>query len=257
MPVAFEKSGGIGLVTLSRPSVLNALDTPTLNELRTQLIAFADDDAVRAVVLTGAGERAFCVGADIQEMRDKTPSDARLFAKLGQDCARALETMPKPTIAAVNGVALGGGFEMALACDLRYAVTGAGLGFPEINLGLIPGWGGIQRLTRLTGVGFAREVVLSGRRIGVEEALAHGILHGVCEPRVLMDTVRERAGLLAAKSPLALARAKRALNDALQGSHEQNLHHEGELFAGLFGTTDAREGMNAFLEKREARFEGR
>jgi enoyl-CoA hydratase len=257
MPVAFEKSRGIGLLTLSRPSVLNALDTPTLNELRTRLIAFADDEAVRVVVLTGAGERAFSVGADIHEMKAKTPADARIFAKLGQDCARALETMAKPTIAAVNGVALGGGFELALACDLRYAIAGAGFGFPEINLGLIPGWGGIQRLARASGVAFARELVLSGRSMNADEALARGILHGVCEPAALMDIVRERAGLLAAKSPLALARAKRALNDALQGSHEQNLHHEGELFAGLFGTTDAREGMSAFLEKREARFEGR
>jgi enoyl-CoA hydratase len=255
--IAFEKSGGIGVVTLSRPSVLNALDTPTLNELRTQLIAFADDETVRAVVLTGAGERAFCVGADIHEMQRKTPADARIFSKLGQDCARALEQMAKPTIAALNGVALGGGFEMALACDLRYAVGSASFGLPEINLGLIPGWGGIQRLARITGTAFARDLVLSGRSIDVQEALARGILHGVCEPAVLMDTARERAGLLAAKSPLALARAKRALNDALQGSHEQNLHHEGELFAGLFGTTDAREGMSAFLEKREARFQGR
>jgi enoyl-CoA hydratase len=257
MAVAFEKSGGIGLLTLSRPSVLNALDSPTLNELRTQLIAFADDESVRAVVLTGAGERAFSVGADIQEMQRKTPSEARIFAKLGQDCARALETMAKPTIAAVNGAALGGGFELALACDLRYSVVSARFGFPEINLGLIPGWGGIERLTRVTGVAFARELVLSGRSMDAEEALGQGLVHGICEPAVLMDTVRERAGLLAAKSPLALARAKRALNDTLQGSHEQNLHHEGELFAGLFGTTDAREGMSAFLEKREARFEGR
>ncbi|MGZ4359779.1 MAG: enoyl-CoA hydratase/isomerase family protein [Gaiellaceae bacterium] len=257
MPVAFEKSGGIGVLTLSRPSVLNALDTATLNELRTRLIAFGEDEAVQVIVLTGAGERAFSVGADIREMQGKHPGDARVFARLGQDCARALETMAKPTIAAVNGAALGGGFEMALACDLRYAVAGASFGFPEINLGLIPGWGGIERLTRVVGVGLAKEIVLSGRSVSAAEALEKGLVHGLCEPAALLDIVRERAALLTTKSPVALARAKRALNDTLQGSHEQNLHHEGELFAGLFGTTDAREGMTAFLEKREPHFQGK
>jgi enoyl-CoA hydratase len=165
--------------------------------------------------------------------------------------------MPKPTIAAINGYCLGGGMEMALACDLRYASTTALFGQPEINLGLIPGWGGTQRLARLAGLGVAKELVLSGRTLNAQEALDHELVHALCGPADLRPFVGERAAMLATKSPVALARAKKALNQALAGEHKANLQHESDQFASLFSTSDAREGMAAFLEKREPRFTGK
>jgi enoyl-CoA hydratase len=242
---------------VTRPEALNALDTETLKELRSRLTQLGDDEECRVVVLTGEGEQSFIAGADIREMRSKTLTDAREFARMGQDCARQLETMPKPTIAAVNGYCLGGGFEMALACDLRYASTTAVFGQPEVNLGLIPGWGGTQRLARLAGLGVAKELVLSGRTMSAQEAYEHRLVHGLAEPAQLPALVAERAALLAAKSPVALARAKRALNAALGGDHRANLQLEADQFASLFSTSDAREGMAAFLEKRDPRFTGR
>jgi enoyl-CoA hydratase len=164
--------------------------------------------------------------------------------------------MPKPTLAAINGYCLGGGFELALACDLRFAASNAVFGQPEINLALIPGWGGTQRLARLGGLGIAKELVLSGRTMNADEAYAHSLLNGVCAPEQLRQLVAERAALLASKSSVALARAKRALNGALAGDHRANLQLEADQFASLFSTKDAREGMAAFLEKREPRFTG-
>ena len=218
--------------------------------------AAADAD-VRVVVLTGAGDRAFVAGADIKYMSGLSVVEAREWARLGQETALLLERMPKPTIAAVNGFALGGGCELALACDLRDAARTARLGQPEVNLGLIPGWGGTQRLARLAGVGFAKELILTGRMVDAEEALARGVVNGVFEPDELVARVLETARLLAAKSPVTLAHAKEALNLSLQGAHRDNLAQEETLFAALFSTDDAREGMAAFAEKREARFVGR
>lgn len=212
---------------------------------------------MRVVVLTGEGTTAFIAGADIRELRSITLTDAREFARLGHDCGRLLETMPKPTIAAIAGYCLGGGFELALACDLRFAASSAVFGQPEINLGLIPGWGGTQRLARLAGLGIAKELVLSGRSLSADEAYAHGLVNAVCPPEALAQLVQERAALLASKSPVALARAKKALNQALAGEHRANLQHESDQFASLFSTADAREGMAAFLEKREPRFTGK
>jgi enoyl-CoA hydratase len=212
---------------------------------------------VRVVVLTGEGTTAFIAGADIRELHRKTLTDAREFGRLGQDCGRLLETMPKPTIAAINGYCLGGGFEMALACDLRFASSTALFGQPEINLGLIPGWGGTQRLARLAGLGVAKELVLSGRTLSAQEAYDHELVHALCEPGELRNFVAERGALLTTKSAIALAKAKKALNQALAGEHPANLRHEGDQFASLFSTADAREGMGAFLEKREPRFTGK
>jgi enoyl-CoA hydratase len=209
------------------------------------------------IVLTGDGTQAFIAGADIRELRAISLSDAREFARLGHDCARLLETMPKPTLAAINGYCLGGGFEMALGCDLRFASSTAVFGQPEINLGLIPGWGGTQRLARLAGLGIAKELVLSGRTLTAAEAYAHDLVNAVCEPEQLRPLVADRAALLATKSAIALARAKKALNTALAGEHRANLQHEADQFSSLFSTSDAREGMAAFLEKREPRFTGK
>jgi enoyl-CoA hydratase len=209
------------------------------------------------VVLTGTGDKAFVAGADIKYMSDLGVEEARAWGALGHEAASLLETMPKPTIAAINGFALGGGCELALACDLRYASTAARLGQPEINLGIIPGWGGTQRLARATGLGFARELILTGRLVDAEEAERRGLVNAVFEPGELLDRAMEVAKLLASKSPVALAAAKRTCNRALQGLHEENLRLEAEEFGELFASEDAKEGLAAFVEKREPRFVGR
>ncbi len=219
--------------------------------------AHALDDDVRAVVLTGAGDRAFVAGADIKYMSGLSVLEAREWGGLGHECALLLETMGKPTIAAINGFALGGGCELALACDLRYASSKARLGQPEVNLGIIPGWGGTQRLARVAGIGFAKELVLTGRVVDAAEAERRGLVNAVFEPGELMDRTLETAHELATKSPLALAYAKEALNLALQASHEANLTQEASFFSMLFSTEDQKEGMSAFVEKREPHFGGR
>jgi enoyl-CoA hydratase len=234
---------------------MNALDRPTLGELRDRLRETADDEAVRVVVLTGAGEKAFVAGADIKYMSGLGEEEAKEWGDLGQQAGQLLETMPKPTIAAINGFALGGGSELALACDLRYASSSAKLGQPEINLGIIPGWGGTQRLARVSGLGFAKELILTGRLVDADEALARGLVNGVHDP--VLEKALEVARLLASKSPLALAAAKRALNHVLQGDHVENLGREADEFGGLFGSDDAKEGLTAFAEKREPVFRGR
>ena len=234
---------------------MNALDRPTLEELGDRLRALAHDDDARVVVLTGAGEKAFVAGADIKYMSSLSVLEARTWGGLGHSCALLLETMRKPTIAAINGFALGGGCELALACDLRYAATTAKLGQPEINLGIIPGWGGTQRLARVCGLGVAKELILTGRLVDADEALRIGLVNGVHDP--VLDRAREVAELLASKSALALAYAKEATNLALQGAHDASLTQEASLFAMLFSTEDAREGLAAFAEKRDPVFKGR
>jgi enoyl-CoA hydratase len=234
---------------------MNALDRPTLEELRDRLQELADDEEARVVVLTGAGEKAFVAGADIKYMSGLSVEEATEWGELGHRSAELLETMPKPTIAAIDGFALGGGCELALACDLRYAGSSAKLGQPEINLGIVPGWGGTQRLARVCGLGIAKELILTGRVVDAEEALRLGLVNGIRDP--VLEKAREVAALLASKSALALAAAKRALNHALQGDHVENLRREAEEFGRLFASEDAKEGLMAFAEKREPKFVGR
>jgi enoyl-CoA hydratase len=236
---------------------MNALDVETLTALRDRLLELRDDSDARVTVLTGAGDRAFAAGADIKYMSGLDPDGAREWGDLGHNVGQLLETSSAPTIAAVNGLALGGGCELALACDLRYASSTAKLSQPEINLGIIPGWGGTQRLVRATSLGFAKDLVLTGRLVDAAEAERHGLVNGVYEPGELMGKVMETARLLASKSPVALAAAKRALNHALQGDHVQNLEREADEFGRLFSTEDAKEGLTAFVEKREPSFTGR
>jgi enoyl-CoA hydratase len=234
---------------------MNALDVATLTALRDALVELRDDAGVRVVVLTGAGGRAFVAGADIKAMSEMDVDRAKAWGGLGHEVGQLLETMRQPTIAAIDGFALGGGCELALACDLRYASPRSKLGQPEINLGIIPGWGGTQRLARVCGLGFAKDLILTGRLVDAEEAHARGLVNAIHDP--VLDAALETARLLASKSPGALAAAKRALNHALQGDHAENLGLEAAEFGALFASEDATEGLTAFAEKREPRFTGR
>jgi enoyl-CoA hydratase len=248
---------GIVLVTIDRPDALNALNRETLSELRDRLRELANDTAARVVVLTGAGDRAFAAGADIKEMAEMGVLEGHTWGSLGHECGRLLESMPKPTLAAVNGLALGGGCELALACDIRYASEQAKFGQPEINLAVIPGWGGTQRLARAVGPGLAKDLIMTGRTIDAAEALRIGLVSALYPHAELLDRVLETAGSLAKKSPLALSAAKDAANRALQGDLAAGLSYEAILFAALFASDDQKEGMRAFIEKRDAEFTGR
>jgi enoyl-CoA hydratase len=208
-------------------------------------------------VLTGAGEKAFAAGADIKYMSGLGVDEAKEWGALGHEAGRLLETMPKPTIAALNGFALGGGCELALACDLRYASRSAKLGQPEINLGIIPGWGATQRLARATSLGYAKELIFTGRVVDADEAERHGLVNAVFDPGELIAKTMEVATLLASKSPIALGAAKQECNRALSGEHAANLDGEATHFAELFASADAKEGMTAFVEKRDPVFRGR
>jgi enoyl-CoA hydratase len=255
LSVRLDRDGAVAIITVDRPQAMNAFDIDTLSALRVRLREL-DDDA-RVIVLTGAGDRVFAAGADIKYMSGLDVAQAKEWGELGHNVAQLLETSPAPTIAAINGFALGGGCELALACDLRYAASTAKLGQPEINLGIIPGWGGTQRLARVCGLGVAKELILTGRVVDAQEALRIGLVNAVYEPGELMERTLETAHLIGGKSPLALAAAKVATNHALQGDHVENLEREADRFAHLFASEDAREGMRAFVEKREPRFIGR
>jgi enoyl-CoA hydratase len=253
--IRVDREDAVAVVTVDRQEALNALDLPTLTELRDRLRELADEADARVVILTGAGEKAFVAGADIKYMSGLGVDGAKAWGALGHEAGRLLEIMPKPTIAAVNGFALGGGCELALACDIRYAASTAKLGQPEVNLGIIPGWGGTQRLARVCGLGVAKELIFTGRVVDAEEALRIGLVNGVHDP--VLDKARETATLLASKSPVALRLMKELANRALGGDHAANLEAEGDSFGELFASEDAKEGMTAFVEKRDPRFVGR
>ncbi|HEU6445465.1 MAG TPA: enoyl-CoA hydratase-related protein [Gaiellaceae bacterium] len=255
--IEVRHEGPVAVVTVDRPDAMNALDVETLTALRDRLAELSEDVGSRVVVLTGAGDRAFIAGADIKYMSGLDVEEAKAWGTLGHEAGRLLETMRQPTIAAINGFALGGGCELALACDLRYASSTAKLGQPEINLGIIPGWGGTQRLARATTIGFAKELILTGRTVDAAEALDRGLVNAVYEPEELLPRVLEIATQLSTKSPLALEAAKEAANRALGGDHAENLTREGDRFGELFASEDAKEGLTAFAEKREPRFSGR
>jgi enoyl-CoA hydratase len=257
LSVDIERDGGVAVVTVNRLDAMNALDVEHAEALRDALAELAEDEDARVVLLTGAGDKAFIAGADIKYMQSLGVLEARGWGELGQACANLLETMSKPTIAAINGFALGGGCELALACDLRLASSRARLGQPEVNLGIIPGWGGSQRLPRIVGLGFAKELVFTGRAIEAKEAYDWGLVNAVYEPGELMGEARKLGHSLAAKSPLSLAYGKEATNLFLTGEASAHMETELRLFAMLFSSEDQKEGMAAFVEKRDPRFQGK
>ena len=252
-----RESDGIALVTVNRPDKLNALNADTVRRLDGVLRQVRDDDAVRAVIVTGAGEKAFVAGADIAELAQMGPVDGVRISREGQATFRMLETMPKPVIGAVNGFALGGGLELALACHMRVASTRAKFGLPEVRLGIIPGYGGTIRLPRLVGRGRALELMLTGDMIDADEAYRIGLVNRVVEPDALLDSAREIARKIAANGPIAVALALESVDRGMSTTIDDALVLESNLFGLLASTDDMREGMNAFLEKRKAAFRGR
>jgi len=233
---------------------MNALDRPTLEELRGRLAEVADDTAVGVVVLTGAGDRAFVAGADIKYMSGLGAEEALAWGELGHHSAQLLETMPKPTIAAINGFALGGGCELALACDLRYAASTAKLGQPEINLGIIPGAGGTQRLPRAVGKAKAMDMALTGRMMDAAEAERSGLVSRVVPLDKLMDEALAAALTICDYSQIAVMAAKESVNRAFESTLSDGVMFERRLFHALFATADQKEGMDAFVNKRKAQF---
>ena len=254
--VRSERRGAVALLTLDRPKALNALDRATLERLRARLAELAGDRTVRAVVLTGAG-RAFAAGADIAEMRGLGPVEAEAFSRLGHAALADLEALPVPTIAAVNGYALGGGCELALACDWIYASTKARFGQPEVNLGLIPGFGGTSRLVRRVGPAWAKELILSGEPIDADTAVRIGLANRVFEPEALVDAAVAAGETIAKKGPIAVSLAKRVIQEGQDADVRVAHALEQQAFGLVFASEDRGEGMDAFLERREARFRGR
>jgi enoyl-CoA hydratase len=254
--ILVENRDDIAIVTVHRPDKLNALNAETVNELRTALQGVAADAAVRAVILTGSGEKSFVAGADIAELAQMTPLSGIDVSRQGQDTFRLLETMRKPVIAAVNGFALGGGLELALACHFRVASENAKFGLPEVKLGIIPGYGGTVRLPRVIGRGRALEMILTGDMIDAQEAYRIGLVNHVHPQPELLGAAEQLAKKIAANGPVAVALAIEAVDHGYHASTEDALRLEANLFGLLASTQDMREGMGAFLEKRKANFQG-
>jgi len=255
--ILIEVSEGIGWLTINRPENLNALNSEVVESLDYALHNLEQDTTVKVVVITGAGEKAFVAGGDIKEMAGMTPQEARAFSRKGQQMIGFIEKMKKPVIAAVNGYALGGGLEVALACDFIYASEKAKLGLPEVTLGVIPGFGGTQNLPRLVGPNRARELIFSGRMLGAQQAKEWGIVNEVFPLEQLREKVMEIAGLIARNGMIAVGAAKEAAVNGLNMAKEDGLRYESVLFAALFTTEDQKEGMQAFVAKRKAEFKGK
>ena len=252
-----ERDGAVATVTVNRPKVLNALNTQTLDELRRAVLELQHDEAIRVVILTGAWEKSFIAGADINELAVQSPTSGREHALAGQHVFDLIENMGKPVIAAINGYALGGGCELAMACTIRIAADTARLGQPEINLGIIPGYAGTQRLARLVGRGRALELLLTGDQIPAQEAHRLGLVNRVVPAAELMAETRKLAATLAAKAPNAVRYILEAVHKGLEMPFPQAQNYEATLFGLVASTEDMREGTKAFLEKRKAEFKGK
>jgi enoyl-CoA hydratase len=249
-----EIEAGIAIVTINRPNALNALNVATLIDLQNAFSQFAKDDAVQVIILTGSGDKAFVAGADIAAMQTLTVLQAREFVNLGHNLMHSIETCPKPVIAAVNGFALGGGCELSLSCDIRLVSDNARFGQPEVNLGIIPGFGGTQRLARLIGKGLAMEMILTGEMINASEAQRIGLANKVFAQTELLDAAKQMAAKIINKGPLAIKLAKEAIRNGLEMDLDKANRYEAELFSLCFASKEQEEGMLAFLEKRPPKF---
>lgn len=253
----YEKSEGIATITINRPQALNALNEETLLEISLRIADAREDKNIKVVVITGAGERAFCAGADLNMMKGAGAYKGMHLSQIGQKLTMEIEELEKPVIAAINGYALGGGLELAMACDLRIASENAKLGQPEVNVGLIPGWGGTQRLPRFVGKGKAKEMIFTGNRIDAKTAEQLGLVNKVVLSDQLNSTVKELASEFMNKSPIAIELAKQLINNSIETDLRVGLTNEAEAFGVLTSTEDFKEGVSAFLEKRKPQYKGK
>lgn len=249
--VLLEKKGNIAVATINRPKALNALNSDVLNDLSELVDLVNADEEIRALILTGSGEKAFVAGADIGEMSSLTKAEGEAFGKRGNDAFRKIETLAIPTIAAINGFALGGGCELSMSCDIRLCADTAVFGQPEAGLGITPGFGGTQRLARLVGAGMAKQMIYTAKNIKADEALRIGLVNAVYPLEELLPAAEKMANTIAKNAPIAVRACKKAINDGLQVDIDQAIVIEEKLFGGCFETDDQKEGMAAFLEKRK------
>jgi len=252
-----ERDGAVATITINRPKVLNALSTSTLDELRRAILDLKADEGVRAVLITGAGEKSFVAGADINELATQTPTTGREHAIAGQHVLDLIEHLGKPVIAAINGYALGGGCELAMACHIRIASDNAKFGQPEVKLGIAPGYGGTQRLPRLVGKGVALQLILTGEMIDAQEAYRIGLVNKVVPAADLLTESEKMMRGILAMGPLAVRLAMEAVDQGLEMTLDEGLLLEANHFGLLAATQDTKEGLTAFLEKRSAKFQGR
>lgn len=254
MSIDVSKEDAIATITINRPDALNAFTTELILEMHERIKELSEDDSIRVVLVTGAGEKAFIAGADIQEMSEKDHDGAVAFSRRGNKLCDAIEAMPQPVIAVINGFALGGGCEIAMACDIRLAAESATLGQPEVGLGIPPAWGGTQRLPRIVGIGRAKEIIFSGRHIGATEAKEIGLVNNVYPADQVMDEAKKLAATFLEKGPEALAASKKLINRTMETSLATGTIHESKLFAAAFNGEEQSEGMEAFLERRKPGF---
>ncbi|QJW45825.1 short-chain-enoyl-CoA hydratase [bacterium BFN5] len=253
----FENLEGIGLITVNRPRALNALNRETLLELESLFELLSKDKTIQAIIITGSGDKAFVAGADITEMQQMSAVEGREWGKLAQSVFNKIENFPRPVIAAVNGYALGGGCELAMACDIRISSEKARFGQPEVSLGITPGFGGTQRLPRLIGRGRAKELLFTGDMIDAEEAYRIGLVNKIADHQSLVETAREMASRILLRGPVAVSLCKAAVNEGMDVDLESGCAYEAEVFGLCFATADQKEGMAAFLEKRKPIFSGK
>jgi len=253
----YEKAEGIATITINRPDALNALDQETILELSARIEDAEKDENIRVIVITGAGDRAFSAGADLRMMKGASPVKGAELSRVGQRLTTQIEAISKPVIAAINGYALGGGIELAMACDIRVASENAQIGQPEINVGLIPGWGGTQRLPRLVGKGIAKEMIFTGKRIDAKTAEHHGLVNMVTPADQLKTKVKELAMEIAGKPPIAIRYCKALVNDSIETHPDAGLKQEADAFGLVASTEDFNEGVTAFLEKRKPQYKGK
>lgn len=249
--VILEKEGNTAVITINNPKALNALSTEVLTDLKEAVEDVKNDDDIYAVIITGAGEKSFVAGADIAEMKDKNEEEAAEYGRFGNEIFRMIETMDKPVIAAVNGFALGGGNELAMACDIRLASDRAVFGQPEVGLGITPGFGGTQRLARIIPVGIAKEIIYSGRNIKADKALTIGLVNALYPAEELMPAAKKMAAGIAKNAPKAVAASKRAINNGLEGTMDEGIAIEVKEFSNCFNTEDQTYGMEYFLDKNK------